>query len=542
MTMPRSLLLVVLAWTFLLRPSSAETPGVARWGRWEQTFTAPRGTSPDLEFTVDLESPSGKKHSISGFWDGGESWRVRFRPDETGKWRYKTTSRPAVVGVSGQKGAFECIANEGNTRFARHGVIKVAKEGTYLAHADGTPFFWMGDTVWNGPLLSQPEEWQTFLKDRQEKKFSVIQFNALAPWRTAPTDAEGQVAFTGRRNITINPRFFQRLDQRMDAINAAGMVAAPVLVWSLTGEDPGQYLSEEDILKLVRYQVARYGAYHVVWILAGDNPYKGDLEKRWKKIGQAVFGSQPHAPVTTHPTGMNWPWERWRNEKWLDILGYQSGHGDDAGTLAWIHSGPAKQHWRQAPLRPIINLEPPYEDHRAYQSKKPHSAYNVRRAVYWSLLSTPPAGVTYGAHGIWSWQTKAGEEPRAHKGTGVAKVWREAMQLPGSSQMKHVVGLFESLSWWTLRPADELLATQPGARDPARFVAAARSESKKFAVVYFPKGAGKVTLKEGGLAQGVTGRWFDPRRGDFRTGKIEATETFLPPDGDDWVLVLQTWK
>lgn len=125
------------------------------------------------------------------------------------------------------------------------------------------------------------------------------------------------------------------------------------------------------------------------------------------------------------------------------------------------------------PPRPVINLEPPYEDHRAYQSRQPHSAYTVRRAVYWSLLTAPTAGVTYGGHGIWSWQTVAGQEPRDHGGSGVARTWRQALELPGAAQMTHLVDLVTSLRWWQLRPAERLLARQPGGSDPAKFVAAA---------------------------------------------------------------------
>src|SRR4051794_19888990 len=38
--------------------------------------------------------------------------------------------------------------------FAAHGKLRVAKSGTYLEHADGTPFFFLADTAWTGPALS----------------------------------------------------------------------------------------------------------------------------------------------------------------------------------------------------------------------------------------------------------------------------------------------------------------------------------------------------------------------------------------------------
>jgi hypothetical protein len=531
---------LVMAPLLLPAPLTAQEVLTAQWGRHEIAFRG-KGARPDTELAVEFTSPSGKRRSVDGFWDGGETWRVRFMPDEKGMWEYRTRSKPAVAGLDGESGVFGCVAAKTTNPLLRHGAVRVAKSGTHLEHADGTPFFWLGDTVWTGPAFSTMQDWQAYLKDRLDKRFSVVQFNAVCPWRTAAADRDGMTAFTGRKGIAINPKYFQRLDAHMDAINERGMVAAPVLVWALTKHDPGIWLAEEDIVKLVRYQVARYGAHHVVWILAGDNPYSKESAERWKRVGRAVFGEESHAPVTTHPTGMNWPWEAWRDEKWLDILGYQSGHGDDARTLRWIHSGPAAQAWRKGAPKPIVNLEPPYEDHLGYQSRKPHSAYNVRRAVYWSLLSTPAAGVTYGGHGLWSWQSVAGKTPPDHPGTGVAKTWREALDLPGAAQMKHMAELFTSLPWWRLRPAQDLLAKQPGGDDPARHVAAARTEKGDAAVVYLPAG-GEVALDVKGLARGFRAEWFDPRTGRRTPARAIGPGQFAAPDQQDWVLVLRSEK
>ncbi len=534
---------LLLFFTVLTAGDAAEAAPL--WGRWGRSFTAEGGdASPDTQLTVELTAPGGKRHTVSGYWDGDKTWGVRFLPDEEGDWRYETRSEPPVKGLDGESGTFSCrrssSASATHNPFLKHGPLRVSANKRYLQHADGTPFFWLGDTVWTGPQLSKTEDWTEYLNERAGKRFSVVQFNTLAPWRTALTDAEGETAFTGRENIRINPRYFRRLDARMDAINAQGMLAAPVLIWSLTDKDPGKYLSEDDIVRLVRYQIARYGAHHVLWILAGDNPYNEATTERWKRVGRAVFGGKDAhpAPVTTHPTGMNWPWASWANEEWLDVLGYQSGHGDDERALRFLHSGPPAQAWRTPPARPIINLEPPYEAHTSYQSKKPHTAYSIRRASYWSLLSTPPAGVTYGGHGVWSWHTAVGEPPTDHPGTGIAPTWREGLSLPGSADMKRLAELFTSLPWWTLRPAQEILAAQPSSDDPARFVAAARSEDGSVAVLYLPVG-GEITLAPGVAAEKTHAQWFDPRTGQRKEASPTDSNRFAAPDTQDWVLLLR---
>jgi hypothetical protein len=528
----------LLATLLLIFPVLAGAQTVPLWRRFEKAFAAQIDAVPETEFSVEFRSPSGKPHDVLGFWDGGKTWRVRFMPDEPGTWTYKTHSRPLMAGLDGQTGEFACRREESANPFPRHGAVRVASNGRYLEHADGTPFFWLGDTVWYGPGLSHKDDWEVYLNDRTAKKFTVVHFNVVAPRNGMPADENGEISFTGTDPIRINPRFYQRLDERVDAVTAHGLLAAIVLTWGLRPVDSGNYLPEKEVVRLVRYLEARYGANHVVWILTGDADYVGAKGARWRRIGRAAFGGRPHAPVTSHPEGMLWPWDSFRDEKWLDFLIYQSGHGDDANTLRWLHSGPATEDWREPPPRPIINIEPPYEGHLGYQSRIPHTAYVTRRAIYWSLLATPTAGVTYGAHGVWSWHTAVGEPPTDHPDTGVAKTWREALSFPGSTQMTYLGELFTSIPWWTLRPDDNLLVEQPGGNNPARHVSASRSERGDLAVVYLPIG-GELKLRPGVLAEGLTPEWFDPRTGRRTPATPEAPNTFRAPEEQDWVLLLR---
>jgi hypothetical protein len=513
------------------------TEAAPRWGRWSHAFAARDAAAPETALELELTAPSGGRRQAPGFWDGEATWRVRFMPDEEGEWRYRTRSLPAVAGLDGQTGAFTCGPAGNDNAFSRHGVIRVADTGRYLRHADGTPFFWLGDTAWNGALLAAAADWDHFLDDRAAKRFTAIQF-VTTQWRTAYADADGQVAYTGRERIAINPRFFQRMDARIDAINAHGLLAVPVLLWAIARgggaeHNPGHALPEDQAIRLARYMVARYGAHHVVWILAGDDNYDGENGERWKRIGRAVFDGE-HAPAMLHPQGMHWPFESFQDEPWMSVIGYQSGHGDDDNNLRWIHSGPPAQEWRREPARPILNLEPPYEAHLAYQSREPHSAYNVRRSCYWSLLSAPTAGVTYGGHGIWSWETQP-NLPLNHERTGIARPWHEAMALPGSTHMQHLAEFFASVPWWELRPDDALLVAQPGGDDAARHVSAARTEDGKVGVLYLPVG-GEISVS----MAGGRGEWFDPRTGERIPAQPVAPGTFRAPDTQDWLLALRS--
>jgi len=422
-----------------------------------------------------------------------------------------------------------------DTPFTKHGRIRVAKAGTHLEHTDGTPFFFLADTCWTGPAFSTEKDWQKYLDDRVKKGFTAVQFNMASPWRCAPTDAEENASYTLKDGKLVpNEAFYKRCDARLKAINDAGLLAVPVLCWAHRKGDAGKELTEEQITALVKFEVDRYKDAHVLWILAGDNQYGKDDAAMWKRIGRAVFGDKPSAPVTAHPTGENFPWKDWEDEKWLTVLGYQSGHGDSDKTLKWLTAGPVVEYGKRKEFtRPCINLEPPYEGHNGYTSKKPHPELDVRRAIYWSLLTAPVAGFTYGGHGVWSWHTSPGKEPTDHPGTGVAKVWNEAIDLPAAGQMKHVRAVFESVKWTELRPAPDLVQ-QPDAKDPAKFIACAATPDHSQVVIYMPVG-GKIDVA---VAQDKPRpiEWINPRTGEVTKGRNISPKA---PDENDWILVVK---
>ena len=426
--------------------SAAEDSKDALVPKWERFEVACQSTAnyanpaQEAALTATFHSPLGETDTVHGFWDGGLNWKIRFAPNAVGKWTYETRcSDKENKGLHGQSGQFLCTSAGAKSRFAQHGPVRVSPDGRYLEHEDRTPFFWMGDTAWNGALLSTTDDWDFYIRERTRQKFTVVQFVAT-PFRAAPKgDRLNEPAYTGREKISINPAFFQRMDAKLDALNRAGLLGVPVLLWAIEGGgdpnvNPGVSLPEDQAILLARYMVARWGANAVAWILAGDGNYFGGNGEKWKRIGRAVFGAERHAPVILHPQGMHWIGREFKDEKWMDIVGYQSGHGDDDKTLRWLFEGPVTTAWTNRPYRPILNLEPPYENHLAYQSKKPISPEITRRAIYWSLLCAPTAGVTYGGHGVWGWDDGT-KPPTDHPGTGVPLPWQKALTMPAAAQM-----------------------------------------------------------------------------------------------------------
>jgi hypothetical protein len=495
----------------------------------------------EVDLRATFTSPTGRQRRVYGFWDGGQTWRVRFAPDEPGTWTGVTEcSATTDPGLHGQVLEIDAVAPAGETVFEQHGAIRVSADGRHFEHRDGTPFMWLADTCWNGPMRSDDAEWQRYLETRTRQRFSAVQWVATQFLAAVDGDRDGRKAFSGSDRIVLEPAFYQRLDGKVETLAQAGLLGIPTLLWAaewcedeaINLTNPGYWLPEDQAIRLARHMVARWDAYPVAWFLGGDAPYTDQKAARWQRIGRAVFGGVDHAPVTLHPNGMSWWAPDFDAEAWIDYIGYQSGHGDDDATVRWLTEGPPASGWQDLRPRPIVNLEPPYEDHIGYQSQQRFGAADVRRRLGWSLLASPTAGVTYGGHGVWGWDDGT-TVPENHPTTGIPKPWQEALHLDGAEQIRHLAALFDTLEWWRLAPAPELVAEQPGGH---RHISASRSADGDLALVYVPEDR-TIQLRLDVLQPDVAGTWTSAATGGMVVAELGDGRLQTPAPGDWWLRI-----
>ncbi|MCK5135908.1 MAG: DUF4038 domain-containing protein [Bacteroidales bacterium] len=527
--------------TFSMVCAATATERVSIWNRFEIRLESEQDYTNPLyavrSFYAVFTAPSGRAQKINGFWDGEKVWKIRFMPDETGEWSYFThCSDTTNGGLHSRSGSFECTLNSSQHRIYAKGRITRESGNYHLNYEDGTPFFWVGCTAWNGGLKSTPEEWNHYLEQRSENGYNVIQLVATQ-WRGCDQNSQGDVAFTGSGRISINPRFFQHFDDKMDRVNEYGHVAGLVLLWALPfgrGRDlsPGYYLPDQEAILLARYMVARYGGHHVVWILGGDGKFFGELEDRWKFIGRQVFRDDPPGLATLHPHGISWLGEIYGDEEWFDIDGYQSSHGTGKRHVNFINQTIAEG-WKKNSPKPVINLEPCYE-----QIRNAIFEDDVRNACYWSVFAAPPSGITYGADGIWPW-IRNGEKPLNHSYTTGVSTWDKSIELPGSKQIGYLGSFMNKFAWWNLLPAQGLLLEQPGEEDFRRHLSVLKSIDQQQILVYFPqKQDVRLFLPSGSNYQGA---WFNPVNNEYNKISLEIEGRVLKivsPYEKDAVLVL----
>ena len=522
---------------------NGQLPDAVKWKKYELTFSSSSVYENPVQDVRTMEvtffSPAGRKKTINAFWDGNEVWKARFMPDETGPWTFVTNcSDTKNHGLNGQEGSFLCRPNPDQKDIYKHGPV-INPPGTfYLTHSDGTPFFYLACTAWNGALKSTDDEWDQYLQQRVKNSYSAVQL-VTTQWRGCDKSSEGLTAFEGSGRIRINPEFFRLIDKKIDRVNEYGIVAAPVILWTLqTGNgkelSPGYYLPDDQAILLAKYIVARYGGNHVIWILGGDGIYTGTYEQRWKTIGRAVFDGKHQGIVAQHPCGRSWIGEVYKDEPWLNIIGYQSSHSNSEGTVNWITKGPMSEMWNHLPPRPLINLEPNYEEINFTIKDK-----DVRNACYWSLFATPVAGITYGANGIWPW-LRQGEKILNHSDAPGTSLWNVSINFPGSIQMGYLAQFIKKFEWWKLYPSRELLLTQPGNEIFNQFVSVVKTTDNKTILAYLPVKLTVKIRKPAGIPYNV--RWFNPVTNEYSEG-IAADDgsvlTVTSPVESDMLLILE---
>jgi hypothetical protein len=428
----------------------------------------------DVTLDAEVTDSNGSTLIVPAFWAGGSTWRFRYSASKTGDYRYRThCSDAANTDLHGREGTIHLAAYDGPNLFYRHGPIRVATDRRHFEHIDGTPFLWLGDTWWMGlsKRLKWPEEFQALTADRVEKGFNVVQIVAgLYPDMPA-FDERGanEAGFPWERDYArINPVYFDAADRRIEYLADHGL--APCIVGAWGYHLP--WLGVERMMKHWRNLVARYGAYPVVWCVAGEGPMPFYLSKTpaadsafqkkgWTEVAAYLRSIDPfHHPISIHPSDM--ARRAVTDPAVLDFEMLQTGHGDRASiapTLALVAASRAAK-----PVMPTVNAEVCYE---GIMGTCPAS---LERFMVWSCLLSGTAGHTYGANGIW--QVNRREQPYGKSPAGNnwgTTPWDEAMVLPGSRQTGFARKLLERFEWWKFDPHPEWAAPTGSDEQNAKF-------------------------------------------------------------------------
>jgi len=493
------------------------------------TFRGESGEALDQEYT------------LTGFWDGGQTWRVRFAPPAGGHWSYASHSSDA--GLSGQTGGLDVSAwtdEEKQANPTRRGFVQVCqtgpRAGRYFQYADGTPMLWLGDTWWNWGKSRIPfERFQKLVDDRAAKGFNVGQlFFAANGW--------------GRDSSLLDRTFTQpnldrirHLERMIAYANSKGMTVWVHGWWSR--ENMNERVGEEHMRRWTRYMVHRLSALNVVWVLAGEynmHNYGGLGLDFWKQLGQLVSQEDPYGRIiSAHPTPPGWDggadspqWstaEVLHDQPWLSYNQSQVGHGRWRNEMIPLVVQAA---YVRQPAKPIVVTEPWYE----FIEGNPTAA-DVRFGG-WSAVLSGAAGHSYGGGHVW-----LGHVPEAPERGGTWPLQlgfeTDTLDYPGARSLSFMARFLRGIQWWSLDPHPELLL-----ENPSPFCAAV--PGREYVAFLRWGGVAKLDLRPSTPDDTFEYTWIDltnEKPGRSRTIAGGEIRSFSPPEDypgveqyKDWIL------
>lgn len=511
----------------------------------------------DLQLDVMIRDPAGNQQTAPAFWAGERTWKVRFAPATPGRYTLRTICTDVHNdGLHDLPGVLEAEPYCGDNPLLRHGPLRIAADRRHFEHADGSPFFWLGDTWWMGfcDRLGWPDDFRALTADRVAKGFSVVQIVAGLYPDMDPFDPRGrnEAGFPWTPGFErINPAYFDMADLRIAHLVNAGIAPCIVGSWGFFLEFAGQ----EVLKQHWRYLVARYAAYPVVWCVAGEalmpfylrhkeGPellrWQAETRAAWSEMIRTIRGLDPVGhPISIHPTQFGR--QQVDEPALLDFEMLQTGHSGYSSlgnTVEMLEKSLAAE-----PRTPVL------VDEVNYEGILESSREEMQRFLFWSSLLSGAAGHTYGANGLW--QVNGHHQPYGASPHGTAwgdLPWDEAAQLPGSRQLGLGKALLQRFAWQRFEPHPEWVTPHQSAEK--RISAYAAGIPGEVRVIYIPAEevwsvwSGKVSVEALDTGVSYRGFYFNPKTGvETELGVVQGDDAGScvlpkPPIFQDWVVVL----
>ncbi len=333
---------------------------------------------PSEPFSVvcgaSFESSTGNSMQVPGFYDGGNTWTVRFCPPEPGNWSYESYS--AIESLTGHTGIIKVSRDSHN---GHPGPIEISKTNRQrFMYADGTPYFLMAfECDWlfaldaeNPYEIPLTREIVSHIKDNGFNKVVMNVYAYDAPWgekgkiNPANNYAKPKVfPFLGTNDDpdynSLNIKFFQRFDRVMEHLNNEGIVShLMIYVWNKKVAWPEPESRADNLY--FDYVAKRYQAYpNLIWDISKEALAYGrnDMNYITRRIARLRKLDAHQRLVTVHD---------------YDYCGACPGKVDFISIQDWQpHLIPRmREIVEQYPDKPIFNIE-----HGGYE-KTAHHIFN----------------------------------------------------------------------------------------------------------------------------------------------------------------------
>lgn len=531
--------------------------------KFESSNDYSSGGSEEINLEVVFTHPkTGESFVRPAFWDGGKTFIVRFAPTKEGRWKWKASCLEDKS-LDGLQGSLKCAEYDGDLAIYQHGFVKSEPGKKYLVYADGTPFFYLGDTHWGmyteeidekGPhagSIDTDSHFKYIVDRRVEQGFTVYQSEPIG---SAFDVADGKVDQDDIEGFRLADRYYQHIAE-------AGLVHANAEFFFASSMREPLAFDDKALEYLSRYWVARFGAFPVMWTLAQemDNTFYGIFDAAdnpWVKVAEYIHEYDAYShPLSGHQENA------WHTSVTGRGTGDEKRDADGASVFASSEVAARTGHnWWAAQWSPSLTGPVSPDLVRDYWGTScPAINYEGRycglwtkdfgsRAQGWISFLSGFFGYGYGAIDIWLYQSRYDIDTESTDGVDTItpedkrKHWSESIEYASAGQMIHLRNFMESFDWWNLVPV--LKDENSFKAEAAAYVYARTPETH---VLYFfskDTATGEITDIQAGKTLAAT--WFNPRSGEKGAPvKVTAAEDgrlVLPekPDTEDWVLMIKS--
>jgi len=489
---------------------------IGKWQMYEIEFSNPsyRRNPFDIELSAAFTHlSSGEKLSIRGFYDGDDTWKVRFMPNRLGTWKWVTSSEDEDL--NGHQGDLECVES-GELGVGIFGSMepKIQQvDETYpnkFRWADGGYFLWNGNTCKNllGADKSHPKAggWKDFIDYTAEMRMNNILFFLYAPTiRTSSSAALGMAPWS---LVAENPP--------SHAFNSRGKLDYFWVPWAKKGA-PEQEPKRPEEVDFTRFSISYWE--HVDEVLSymyqkeiiahiffyPDDafwPKEGEEEERYIRYALARLSAYPHIVWNTgvdlgeYRSTTDWVryWGRLLKEGDPYNHPRSSRHfGDDRFSeplLTWASTqsrNASYEEWKEM----MSHNKPVTEDDGTYEPKR-FDADGVRKRA-WLATIADGVGLTYGNQ--W--------------GQGMS-FHRLREDDAGAEYNRIRMEFLSRIDWWKLTPHDELVSEGYCIAQPGQEY-----------LIYLPSGK-SVELDLSNVSGSFRAMWLSPCSGE----RIEVKSVF----------------
>lgn len=495
----------------------------------------------------------GSVRSIPLFWDGGNVWKMRFAPDRAGTWQW--TIRSTDPGLDGKTGDFVASASD-----ARGSIQPMRNHPHHFQTQDGSPFWFLGDTAWalyadNAAEHQSRKTALEYVDVRAAQGFNVLHSMLMTEsgWSN-----QGGPPFDDIGVEKMNPKYWQDVDLRLAHVNRAGMIAGLALAWGNKGRGEkyawNRFPSDQSRQRYARYIAARYSAFDVYFIVAGEwhaeirttpNATEESVRQQFIAIGDVLHANDPHhRMIAIHPMTAQGSVREFAGTRWMSFGDYQQNYHE-------LHQRVLASRSNNGP---VVNSEYGYylrdQDGDGLPDKSNSVDAASMRFASWDIVMAGGYLVTgFGTTYFGGNRDPGPMDVHAKKNA----IWE--------TQIQAIRKLFTSLPWWTLKPADRLISADVArGSDTTRRIGSDKRRGRGLvappAVTYWMLAdPGNVYVA---YVRGHRGpfrlqidtrhgtRWdvrqFDPRTGqqvDLGGQVVDSIFTYRPPDNQDWVVVMQ---